>query len=325
MNKRNSWQRCLLYVDTANGYLQAPEEYIRFFDVNINGKLRHLVTYQANEKGRSLRILHTNFSEFLSNKYRHAQSSYAYAKGKNILDCVNRHLQSEVFLKTDIHTYFDSITCENMLKRIGMLRIRKEDMDTVSLLTKACFYQGKLPLGFTSSPVLSDLFLVTLDRKYQKKKSVIYTRYADDFIISASGPDARADLVAFRLQLEKDLDLLDLQINRKKTYIRHLKEPGAAIHVLGVNIVRMDTDTNRVTISDSYIRETCKLLCAWLEKDADEKNPEDFSKLFGRISFIKQCSQSSFEKLKKMTKVKCGYDGKFTSQALMPKEQNKAL
>ena len=72
MNKFNSWQRCLMFIDAAEGYLQTPEDYIRFFDVTINGKLRHLVTYQPNEKGRSLRILHTNFSEFLSTKYRQA-------------------------------------------------------------------------------------------------------------------------------------------------------------------------------------------------------------------------------------------------------------
>ena len=321
MNKFNSWQRCLMFIDAAEGYLQTPEDYIRFFDVTINGKLRHLVTYQPNEKGRSLRILHTNFSEFLSTKYRQARSSYAYAKGKNILNCVNRHLQGEVFLKTDIHAYFDSITYDRMISRIKKLRFtEKQDMDTVSLLTKACFYQGRLPLGFTSSPILSDLFLVTLDRRYQKNKQITYTRYADDFIISASGPDARASLVSFRLELEKDLDALDLQLNRKKTYIRNLKEVGDSIHVLGLNIVRTETGTNRITISDKFIRETCKFLCAWLCKTDEEQTQEEFSKLFGQISFIKQCSPDSYEKLRKMTKIKCGYDGPLTAKALMPKK-----
>lgn len=316
MNRINSWQRSLLFLDAAKGYLQAPEEYVRFFDVNINGKLRHLVTYQASEKGARLRILHTNFAQFLSTKYRHAHSSYAYTKGKNILDCVNRHLQGEIFLKTDIHAYFDSITYENMIKRIKKLKIRKEDFEIVSLMTQACFYQGRLPLGFTSSPVLSDLYLVNLDRKYQADKTITYTRYADDFVVSASGPEARSNLVSFRLQMEKDLDMLDLQLNRKKTYLRHLKEPGDAIHVLGVNIVRSKTEVNRITISDQYVRETCKSLCAWINSPQLQNDQEFFSKLFGRISFIKQCSKSSYEKLQKMTRIKCGYEGPLTAKAL---------
>ena len=316
MSNINSWQRCLLFIDAANGYLQAPEEYIRFFDVNINGKLRHLVTYQANEKGARLRILHTNFAQYLSTRYRRASSSYAYAKGKNILDCVKRHLQGEVFLKTDIHAYFDSITYENMTACISKLKLIREDMDTISLIAKACFYDGRLPLGFTSSPVLSDLYLVRLDRKYQKNKQLTYTRYADDFIISASGPDARVNLVAFRLQMEKDLDHLDLQLNRKKTYIRHLKNPGDAIHVLGVNIVRTDKMINRITISDRYVRDTCKALCAWIKNPQSDADQELFSKLYGRISFIKQCSKSSYDKLQKMTQIKCGYNGPLTAKAL---------
>lgn len=316
MNKLNSWQRCLLFTDTAESYLQNPEEYIRLFSVTINGKLRHLVTYQPNEKGRNLRILHTNFSQYLSTKYRQCRSSYAYAKGRNILECVNRHLNAEIFLKTDIHAYFDSISCEKMIARIGQLHIPKENMEKVALFAKACFYQNRLPLGFTSSPLLSDLFLVTLDRKYQKNKKITYTRYADDFILSASGAEAEADLLAFQAQLEKDLDLLNLQLNHKKTYLRSLQKTGDAIHVLGVNIVRTDTRSNRITISDRYIRETCKALCEWLGKPELENDSELFSKLYGRISFIKQCSNSSFDKLRKMTKIKCGYDGPLTAKAL---------
>ena len=303
-------------MEAAKEYLEAPEEYVRFFDVRINGKLRHLVTYQANEKGRNLRFLHTDFAQFLSTKYRQASSSYAYAKKKNILNCVNRHLNGEMFLKTDIKSYFDSITYENMINRIKKLRIDKEDIDNVALIAKACFYQGRLPLGFCSSPVLSDLYLVSLDRKYQKDKAVTYTRYADDFILSASGQDARENLIACRIQMEKDLDLLDLQLNRKKTYIRHLKSTGDAIHVLGLNIVRTDSDTNRITVSDQYIRSTCMDLCEWICRPELDNDIEYFSRLFGRISFIRQCSSDSYKKLQKMTKIKCGYVGPLTAKAL---------
>ncbi|MTS16795.1 hypothetical protein GMD58_15740 [Ruthenibacterium lactatiformans] len=90
------------------------------------------------------------------------------------------------------------------------MKIRKEDFEIVSLMTQACFYQGRLPLGFTSSPVLSDLYLVNLDRKYQADKTITYTRYADDFVVSASGPEARSNLVSFRLRMEKDLDIIPI-------------------------------------------------------------------------------------------------------------------
>lgn len=228
-----------------------------------------------------------------------------------------QHLQGTVFLKTDIHGYFDSISEERMLKRIHRLRRVKEDWDTITLFTKASFYKGRLPIGFITSPVLSDLFLVTLDRKYKKNKNVTYTRYADDFIISASGEDAQKNLIAFRLQLEQDLGALDLELNRKKTYIRTLKSPGDAIHVLGLNIVKTETDTNRITISDRYVRKTCKNLCAWLNGDRMLDDPDaEFAKIYGQISFIRQCSTTSYTKLQRMTRVKCGYSGEWTAESL---------
>ena len=316
MNRSRNWENVIAYRDAADGYLRDPEAYIRFFQVIINGKLRHLVTYQPTEEGRALRALHTSFARFLSGKYKSAASSFAYAKGKNILDCVNKHLDGEVFLKTDIHAYFDSISCEKMLNRIKELRLGKKCLENIDLVTKACFFQGKLPLGFTSSPIMSDLFLVSLDQEYQVIEGINYTRYADDFIISSSGEGAEQKLALFKDQLEKDLSCLNLELNRRKTYIRTLKAPGDAIHVLGVNIVKTDTEKNRVTISDRYIRETCRMVCDWMANPASDDDGEILSKLIGRIGFIKQCSGSSFQKMIKMTRIKTGKDCDLSIKAL---------
>ena len=158
---------------------------------------------------------------------------------------------------------------------------------------------------------------MTLDNKYAKCKKVVYTRYADDFIVSASGENAQRDLIAFRLQLEQDLAELDLELNRKKTYIRTLSVPGDAIHVLGLNIVKTETETNRITISDRYVRKTCKALCAWLNGNRLLDDPDaEFAKIYGQISFIRQCSSDSYEKLKRMTAIKCGYSSEWTAESL---------
>ncbi len=319
------WSKRLSSLETAKDYIVDPEKYVRLFSVKINGKLRHLVTYQPSKEGRDLRELHTDFSRYIGQKYSKVNSSYAYKKGRDILDCVNRHLKSELFLKTDIHAYFDSVTYANMMDIIKKLRIGKKDMSAVAQIAEACFYDGRLPLGFTSSPVLSDLFLSSLDRQYQRIEGITYTRYADDFIVSASGPDSMEKLVSFRLQLEKDLGTLDLELNRKKTYIRHLKAPGDAIHVLGLNIVRTESGPNRITVSDGYVRETCRSLCDWLSgADLEGDGDEFFSRVFGQISFIRQCSVGSYEKLAKMTSIKCGYRGPLTADPLK-KERERVL
>jgi hypothetical protein len=309
------------HMDTARAFISSPDVFIRTIDVTINGKLRHLITYASNEKGYALRRLHEHFSRYLQTCYRQSNSSYAYAKGKNIVSCATKHSKSNIFLKTDIHAYFDSISEERMLKRIYRLRKIKEHRNEITQIVKACFYQNRLPIGFVTSPILSDLFLVTLDRKYEKIQNITYTRYADDFIISSYGEDARKNLISCRLQLERDLDTLGLELNQKKTYIRTLNAIGDSIHVLGLNIVKTETGTNRITISDRYIRETCKAICAWLNGTNRGENSDDlFAKIYGQISFIYQCSKDSYYKLQRMTKIKCGYNGTWSAEEL--KETN---
>lgn len=307
LEERSEVNRCVgpELVEVAKEYIAEPDAFIRTVDVTINGKLRHLITYMPNEKGWALRCVHKAFASYLQRRYRPSAASFAYIKKKNIVMCVKQHLHGTVFLKTDIHAYFDSVSEERMIKRIRELRRAKGDWETIELLTKASFYKGHLPIGFITSPVLSDLFLVTLDRKYKKVANVTYTRYADDFIVSATGENARKSLADFRLRLEQDLGELDLELNRKKTYIRTLKIAGDAIHVLGLNIVKTEMPTNRITVSDRYIRKTCKDICTWFE-NGNANDDITLAKIRGQIAFIRQCSADSYRKLEKMVQIKCG-------------------
>ncbi len=308
--------KCKNLVKVAEDYCAEPEKYLRFFDVTINGKLRHLVTYQATDEGRKLRQLHNHFSEYLKTKYRQAKSSFAYRKGENILGCIERHSRGSVFLKTDIHSFFDSISFDRMFERLKQLNIPEDKTDLLAAVSKACFYQDKLPLGFTSSPVLSDLFLTSLDRKYQKISGIEYTRYADDFIVSVKDPDEKKPLIVFRNKLEKDLDQLGLDLNKKKTYFRELVRPGDAIHVLGLNIVKTSKGKNRITVSDRYIRDVSKAFGKWKSSGESEKSKDELLRIFGQISFIKNSSRSSYLKLKKLIRIKCNYSGHLTLKSL---------
>lgn len=300
------------YTETAKDYINNPHDYVREITTVVNGKLRHLVTYQSSSKGGELRRLHSIYAKFLCNHYKSAKSSFAYIKGKSFVDCVNCHKNGTVFLKADIHSYFDSISLKKMLDRIHKLNCKRISTEVIDLFTQACFYEGHLPIGFVSSPALSDLFLVDLDRKYQRYKKFVYTRYADDFIISASGDNAVEILTKLRQSLMNDLEELDLELNRKKTYIRQLSNAGDAIRLLGINLVRTVEEANKVTVSDRYLRRTCFELGQVLSANVpDNELYTQISKVCGMISFIKQCSDSSYKKFKKYAQIKCQYSGNF--------------
>ncbi len=296
----------------ALDYISNPEKFLRTYVVSINSKKRHIITYRSDDNGKALRSLHFQFNKFFKGLYKSSSCSYAYKKGRNIVSCINQHLLSDSFLKADIHAYFESITYEETLNKLKRIISRKtgknqETNEVIFTILKACFYENKLPIGFRSSPVISDFYLTSFDKKMKGIKNIVYTRYADDLIISTNGDHSESLLEETRNTLTDLLKKEKLTLNLRKTYIRRLKQEGDAIHILGLNIVKSDGIINKITVSDKYIRKVCRDICTLIEDspqiDKGELK-ESFDIVNGEISFIKYCSKDSFIKLEKMFRIK---------------------
>lgn len=312
-------------------YLAHPEEFIRTFTVVINGKRRNIITYQPNEKGAKLRNLQRLFVCVLRGLHQPSEHSYAYKEGTSTKACLEQHLTNDHFLKTDIHAYFDSVSFELLREKVfalisGVRRKRdyllkeKESASESNMrqqhaywtkILSACFYEGKMPIGFVSSPMLSDIFLKDVDERFGNMEGVSYTRYADDFIVSAAGDDAEKRLQAVLDELTGEIEARQLELNKKKTYFRHLRQEGDAIHVLGLNLVRTAEHTNRITVSDRFIRETSMELCQLMQEKGqlnDWESRKRFCAVMGRVGYITYASEQSTRKLQKMLWVKTGKD-----------------
>ena len=301
-------------------YPKHPEFYIRTFMLQINGKRRKIVTYQRNEFGDALREIHHMLAYAVRGSYTSHENSFAYKEKTGILSVLEKHLSSTVFLKTDIHAYFDSIELEKMLECLFRKRPTLEKQRKFwGKALAVCFYEGRLPIGFVSSPILSDLYLNDMDAKFSAKRGIRYTRYADDIIFSANIKNAEDKFRKIQEELKDYLAPLHLELNKKKTYIRVLKQEGDAIHLLGLNLVRTAKGNNRITVSDSYIRNTSKEFCELLqEKDQleDQELRERFSQVCGKIGFIRHASAQSTEKLRKMIRIKTGTDTDLGQESL---------
>lgn len=292
-------------------YLANPEDFIRTFTVVINGKRRNIITYQSNEKGAKLRNLHRMFVCVLRGLHQPSEHSYAYKERTSTKACLERHMTNDHFLKTDIHAYFDSVSFDLLKEKVFTLRpimMQREHVYWTKILS-ACFYEWKLPIGFVSSPLLSDIFLKDVDERFGHMEGIIYTRYADDFIISTAGDDAEKRLQYVLDKLTDAIEARQLELNKKKTYFRHLRLEGDAIHVLGLNLVRTAGKTNRITASDHFIRETSMELCLLMQKKEqlnDWEARKRFCAVMGKVGYITYASEQSALKLQKMLQVKTG-------------------
>ena len=127
--------------------------------------------------------------------------AFAYTKGISALDALKKHQtnQSKWFLKIDIKNFFPSCTkptVEEMLSKIFPICSWTE-LDRTAFfdtLNQYIYYNNSLPQGAVTSPYLSNLVMTPFDYKIRtllkeatnfKKQKYVYTRYADDILISA--------------------------------------------------------------------------------------------------------------------------------------------
>lgn len=145
----------------------------------------------------ALRNLKTIFEEDFHALYH--TSAFAYVKNRCTVDAVKRHQKnnSKWFGKLDLHDFFGSTTLDYVIKMFSMVFPFSEIVkfpNGEAELRKAldlAFLNGGLPQGTPLSPLITNVMMIPVDYKIANafrdfdKQRFIYTRYADDFIISS--------------------------------------------------------------------------------------------------------------------------------------------
>ena len=145
----------------------------------------------------ALRNLKTIFEEDFHALYH--TSAFAYVKNRCTVDAVKRHQKnnSKLFGKLDLHDFFGSTTLDYVIKMFSMVFPFSEIVkfpNGEAELRKAldlAFLNGGLPQGTPLSPLITNVMMIPVDYKLANafrdfdKQRFIYTRYADDFIISS--------------------------------------------------------------------------------------------------------------------------------------------
>lgn len=145
----------------------------------------------------ALRNLKTIFEEDFHALYH--TSAFAYVKNRCTIDAVKRHQKnnSKWFGKLDLHDFFGSTTLDYVIKMFSMVFPFSEIVkfpNGEAELRKAldlAFLNGGLPQGTPLSPLITNVMMIPVDYKLANafrdfdKQRFIYTRYADDFIISS--------------------------------------------------------------------------------------------------------------------------------------------
>lgn len=178
-------------------------------------------------------------NKFFLNKIEISNCAVAYRTNYSYYHLLEPHRHNYNFLRIDIKSFFYSIDLE-LLKECFISYFDDDSFDyldenlnllnifikliTLKLPVTAdnIEFRGKiiLPIGFITSPSVSNIFFRKLDiliQKYCSEKNIEYTRYADDMLFSSGKNSEFLHSETFMKEMKIILLKMKLKINEKKT------------------------------------------------------------------------------------------------------------
>lgn len=228
------------------------------------------------------------------------EAAAAYVKEKSILWNAYEHRNSKYFLKLDFKNFFPSIKWSDLQPIVRKWHKKNtpdwEFSDNAQLLIKnTCFYSNdSLPIGYPSSPVISNIVMHDIDKNITQLLSdrenfgeVIYTRYADDIVISTDRRHVCTDILASIAELIGSSDSPKLLINKAKT--RMGSRAGGSALVTGLKICN-----NHITIHKNQ-KNHIRLLLGLYKKG--KLNKKEQLSLLGHISYVQHVAPMFYTNL----------------------------
>ena len=229
---------------------------------------------------------------------------FSYRKGVNAYDAVAKHSGSSCFFQTDLTDFFKSIDARLVKDVIGDSLHLAPILDAenyIDRIVELVVVDGALPVGFPSSPLISNSCLYGFDKKlksYCDKRNLIYTRYSDDIIISGGSRDALLGIKESVAGLLDECFQGKLSVNCDKSKFTH---SGNKIKLLGMVIL----PNQKVTVDIKFKKELEVMLHFYIndrERFVD-KVGGDFrvgvEKITGYMNYVNTIDKDYLNKLRK--------------------------
>lgn len=272
----------------------------------INSTRSHYRTFKIRKRSGGRRLITAPYPSLLEcqrwilknilESIRVHRNAYGFIQNRSIVDNAKCHLNKKEMIKIDIEEFFPSFGIGKLIKFFMALGYAR---NVAFYLSSICSLNEKLPQGAATSPYLSNIFCLRMDKRisaFARNNSIKYTRYADD--ITFSGERVPKKAISFVSHVLADEGL---KINFKKTKILGEKDRK---YVTGIDVTERNLRLKR-----TYKREIFQELY-YIEKfgflshvsHTKLKNDAYLNSILGKISFIASVEGNS-DKLKKYHKM----------------------
>ena len=124
-----------------------------------------------------------------------SNNAHGFTGNRNTKTALKQHQKnnSKWFLKLDVENFFPSWNKELIIRQLKQifpftyLLENSEAEEALNVIIDTCLLDNKLPQGSPVSPLLTNILMIPFDYEIQKHlgKDMVYTRYADDILISS--------------------------------------------------------------------------------------------------------------------------------------------
>jgi RNA-directed DNA polymerase len=230
---------------------------------------------------------------------------FSYRKGVNPHAAVVPHAGNRAFFQTDIANFFGSVDREMVSSTLATRSTRVPVADlaeyTERILDLTTTIEGTLPVGFSTSPPISNSCLAGFDNEletYCGTNALTYTRYSDDLLVSAKAREQLAGIEAVICRMLKAHFSNRLQLNPAKSKFTSV---GRKVKMLGMVVL----PTGQVTI-DGELKKRIEVLLHFYLRDrekfldlVDNDLKGGIEQLSGYINYLNAADGHYLEKIRR--------------------------
>ncbi|MEK4219875.1 MULTISPECIES: retron Ec67 family RNA-directed DNA polymerase/endonuclease [unclassified Bacillus (in: firmicutes)] len=266
----------LYFKDVNNSYTS--------FDISKkNGGIRKIKA-PTDELKEIQRKLAEALYKHREKKQNNNNISHAFKKDKSIITNAKIHRNKRFVLNIDLENYFESFHFGRVRGFFANNKNFLLPMKVATVIAQISCYDGKLPQGAPTSPIISNLISEILDRrimKIAKKYKLYYTRYADDLTFSTNDKNFLNLQTEFYEEISEEITNSGFKINDKKNRLQ-FRDSRQVVTGLVVN--------KKINVNRIYYKETRAMAHQLYTHGKFEINgePATPNQLEGRFSFINQ-------------------------------------
>lgn len=246
--------------------IHSPVEPLKFIQKSL---VNSLIRYQKN----------------ITNKFGTSSNiSHGFIKNKSIITNASIHRNKRYIFNIDLKDFFPSFHFGRVRGYFEKNKYFNFNREIATIIAQLTCYNGSLPQGSPTSPIITNLICSILDYqilKVAKKYKTDYTRYADDLTFSTNDRQFKEDYKDFLRELTNIVEIAGFEINNSKTRFQ-FKDSRQEVTGLTVN--------NKLNTNKQFRKNTKAMAHRLYSTGSFEIDGKEgtINQLEGRFSFINQ-------------------------------------